>query len=335
VLAALSRRRSRVQIPSGPLGPDPRPRSRGQVAQSVERAAENRKVGGSIPSLPTTSALVRRPAPRATSATGKGSSSAFRHQSKPFGQLAHPLFLHATKPQPSLQHPVENSGNGKVPEPDPAGQSALYRPRATGPPARPRISRMNNPGAIRSWLLGEGAGKARMQADIDETAIPSKTRRASLARLVKSSTSVCVKADTTSGQEPAGNGSRVASAWTSPATAVPARRLATRSWSAEASTPTTDQPTSAARRGGRRSRSRRPDTSPIPGPPAVRSAAPQPRSTRQHARRTSPPRRRSARMPSSLPSSPMTVASRTHPVAIGAARRVRGLPTSAAATGEI
>ena len=27
---------------------------RGQVAQSVERAAENRKVGGSIPSLPTT-----------------------------------------------------------------------------------------------------------------------------------------------------------------------------------------------------------------------------------------------------------------------------------------
>jgi hypothetical protein len=59
VLAALSRRRSRVQIPSGPHraggthpGPD------GQVAQSVERAAENRKVGGSIPSLPTRSAQV-------------------------------------------------------------------------------------------------------------------------------------------------------------------------------------------------------------------------------------------------------------------------------------
>src|SRR5215216_525211 len=30
-------------------------RSPGQVAQSVERAAENRKVGGSIPSLPTRS----------------------------------------------------------------------------------------------------------------------------------------------------------------------------------------------------------------------------------------------------------------------------------------
>jgi hypothetical protein len=33
--------------------------SPGQVAQSVERAAENRKVGGSIPSLPTTSGQVR------------------------------------------------------------------------------------------------------------------------------------------------------------------------------------------------------------------------------------------------------------------------------------
>src|SRR4029453_6341265 len=33
--------------------------SPGQVAQSVERAAENRKVGGSIPSLPTTSGLLR------------------------------------------------------------------------------------------------------------------------------------------------------------------------------------------------------------------------------------------------------------------------------------
>jgi hypothetical protein len=54
VLAALSRRRSRVQIPSGPLGPRPRAPAHGQVAQSVERAAENRKVGGSIPSLPTT-----------------------------------------------------------------------------------------------------------------------------------------------------------------------------------------------------------------------------------------------------------------------------------------
>ena len=39
--------------PVGTARTGPRPRSRGQVAQSVERAAENRKVGGSIPSLPT------------------------------------------------------------------------------------------------------------------------------------------------------------------------------------------------------------------------------------------------------------------------------------------
>jgi single-stranded DNA-binding protein len=60
VLAALSRRRSRVQIPSGPLRTGGRPAPvPGQVAQSVERAAENRKVGGSIPSLPTRFGLVR------------------------------------------------------------------------------------------------------------------------------------------------------------------------------------------------------------------------------------------------------------------------------------
>ena len=43
------------------------PLSPGQVAQSVERAAENRKVGGSIPSLPTRfaplSGLLQRFAP--------------------------------------------------------------------------------------------------------------------------------------------------------------------------------------------------------------------------------------------------------------------------------
>jgi hypothetical protein len=62
VLAALSRRRSRVQIPSGPLGQDSCTSCPpGQVAQSVERAAENRKVGGSIPSLPTTFPLVSGP----------------------------------------------------------------------------------------------------------------------------------------------------------------------------------------------------------------------------------------------------------------------------------
>ena len=60
MLAALSRRRSRVQIPSGPLDRGPPAPVPGQVAQSVERAAENRKVGGSIPSLPTRFAQVSR-----------------------------------------------------------------------------------------------------------------------------------------------------------------------------------------------------------------------------------------------------------------------------------
>ena len=41
--------------PVGTARPGPQAPVPGQVAQSVERAAENRKVGGSIPSLPTTS----------------------------------------------------------------------------------------------------------------------------------------------------------------------------------------------------------------------------------------------------------------------------------------
>jgi hypothetical protein len=52
VLATLSRWRSRVQIPSGPL-------STGQVAQLVEHTTENRGVGGSIPPLTTARAVKR------------------------------------------------------------------------------------------------------------------------------------------------------------------------------------------------------------------------------------------------------------------------------------
>ena len=51
VHAGLSRRRSRVQIPSGP--PTPRSRDLGRVAQLAERPPEKRKVTGSTP-VPTT-----------------------------------------------------------------------------------------------------------------------------------------------------------------------------------------------------------------------------------------------------------------------------------------
>ena len=59
VHAALSRRRSRVQIPSGPLPSSDPPllggetRLPGRVAQLVERAPEKREVRGSMP-RPTT-----------------------------------------------------------------------------------------------------------------------------------------------------------------------------------------------------------------------------------------------------------------------------------------
>ena len=53
VLATLSRWRSRVQIPSGPRTNAAERRGYGEVAQLAEHAAENRGVGGSIPSLAT------------------------------------------------------------------------------------------------------------------------------------------------------------------------------------------------------------------------------------------------------------------------------------------
>jgi hypothetical protein len=61
VLATLSRSRSGVQIPSGPRSEAAETaRSPGEVAQLAEHAAENRGVGGSIPSLATKDALVPR-----------------------------------------------------------------------------------------------------------------------------------------------------------------------------------------------------------------------------------------------------------------------------------
>jgi hypothetical protein len=80
VLATLSRWRSRVRIPSGPRGagrgwhriPG---RPRGEVAQSVEHAAENRGVGGSIPSLATRRACPGRVRPGRVSASRKPNRS--------------------------------------------------------------------------------------------------------------------------------------------------------------------------------------------------------------------------------------------------------------------
>ena len=57
VHAALSRRRPRVQIPSGPLGIGSCPLPPGRVAQLAERAPEKREVAGSTPAPATLSAL--------------------------------------------------------------------------------------------------------------------------------------------------------------------------------------------------------------------------------------------------------------------------------------
>jgi hypothetical protein len=100
-----------------------------------------------------------RPRPVTPRPLAEDAPSALRHQREPLRQLAHPGFLHTTKPQLSLQHVVEDTGDGKVPEPDPAGQAASNRPWAADLPARPRISGMDHAGTIGSWPLGEGPVK--------------------------------------------------------------------------------------------------------------------------------------------------------------------------------
>ena len=60
VHAALSRRRSRVQIPSGPLGV-PRDNEPGRVAQLVEHTPEKRGVTGSTPVSTTRGSVTTEP----------------------------------------------------------------------------------------------------------------------------------------------------------------------------------------------------------------------------------------------------------------------------------
>ena len=68
---------------SNPVGTarteDMRPGPPGQVAQSVERAAENRKVGGSIPSLPTRNAQLSAPGAETSPLDEPRIPAMFRH----------------------------------------------------------------------------------------------------------------------------------------------------------------------------------------------------------------------------------------------------------------
>jgi hypothetical protein len=83
-----------------------------------------------------------------------------RHQREPLRQPAHPAFLHTTQPQLSFQHVVEDTGNGKMPGPDPAGQTARNRPRPTGLPAQ-RVM------IVPTSLLRSALGYEQVHSELD------------------------------------------------------------------------------------------------------------------------------------------------------------------------
>ena len=96
------------------------------------------------------------------------------HQREPFGQLAVPALLHMQEAETGVQHAAEQVRERQVTEANAITEPPGHGPRTAGAPARSSVSGMDHSGAVGSRLLGERAGEARMQADVDEAASGSK-----------------------------------------------------------------------------------------------------------------------------------------------------------------
>ena len=134
----------------------------GQVAQSVERAAENRKVGGSIPSLPTTTAQVRPSAalaPRRVLASDSGILPASSLTAATGGRLL-----------PPGHSPVTGAGRAGFRMPTKARARAVVRIAST----RSRLSRCQSGGRR---LCGGGGRRARAIAPQRPVCLIRATRR--------------------------------------------------------------------------------------------------------------------------------------------------------------
>jgi hypothetical protein len=92
-------------------------------------------------------------------------------QHEPVGQLAVASLLDMLEAKTGVQHAIEHVGERQVTETDAIGQTSNHGPRTAGAPPCLPVSRMDDAGAVGSWLLGERAGEARMQADVDEPTI--------------------------------------------------------------------------------------------------------------------------------------------------------------------
>jgi hypothetical protein len=81
-------------------------------------------------------------------------------QSKPVRQIAAPSLLDMHQDKTGVQHAHQQVSDRQVTEPDATGESANHGPRTAGTPPCCSVSGMDNPGTVRSWLLGQRPGEA-------------------------------------------------------------------------------------------------------------------------------------------------------------------------------
>jgi hypothetical protein len=70
----------------------------------------------------------------------------------------------------SVQDAHQQASERQLTEPDATGEPAGHGPWTAGAPPCVPVSRVEDPGAVSPWLLGQRPGEAGMQADIDEPA---------------------------------------------------------------------------------------------------------------------------------------------------------------------
>jgi hypothetical protein len=150
-------------------------------------------------------------------------------QRQPVRRIAVPSFFYLYHDKTGVQDAHQQVGERQVVEPHAAGEPAGHGAWTAGVPPWLAEAGMDNSGTVGSWLLGQRAGEARMQADVDESTIWSEDA-AGLGGKGGEVVHVGVgNPDTTRSRPPSTNGSRAASAWTSAVPSGPGRRLATRS----------------------------------------------------------------------------------------------------------
>jgi hypothetical protein len=95
-------------------------------------------------------------------------------QRQPVRRIAVPSFFYLYQDKTGVQDAHQQVGERQVVEPHAAGEPAGHGAWTAGVPPWLAVAGMDNSGTVGSWLLGQRAGEARMQADVDESTIWSE-----------------------------------------------------------------------------------------------------------------------------------------------------------------